>query len=371
MFRGFARPTPFTPSVDANAARDDDHSLLQYFHRRATHRTVRQAPAPRSAVFAAAADAAESEVDEAPAAEAKPRRAAGKGPRKPKPGPAQTMKVDELTVGQEYSGAVVSVTDFGAFVNIGCDVDGLVHISQLSNDFVKNVADVVAIGQDMSVRVLSVDLEKKKFSLSAKTQGGGGGGGGDYSGGSGERGERPRQARARKERKERPKVPVSAGDEITGKIASVASFGLFIEVGNGFQGMLHSSQIKLPEGVEDHFTHFKEGDEVSARVASVQREKISLTQLTEEEAKNQKEIETKGLATGTSVCCDLSCWPLACHTRCANARPPARPLARPLAHSLTRESLAVVDVPEGSGPFAHVLAQAGVTREMFGDSVSS
>jgi elongation factor Ts len=334
VFRGFARPTPFTPSVDANAARDDDHSLLQYFHRRATHRTVRQAPVPRSAVFAAAADAAESEVDEAPAAEAKPRRAAGKGPRKPKPGPAQTMKVDELTVGQEYSGAVVSVTDFGAFVNIGCDVDGLVHISQLSNDFVKNVADVVAIGQDMSVRVLSVDLEKKKFSLSAKTQGGGGGGGGDYSGGSGERGERPRQARARKERKERPKVPVSAGDEITGKIASVASFGLFIEVGNGFQGMLHSSQIKLPEGVEDHFTHFKEGDEVSARVASVQREKISLTQLTEEEAKNQKEIETKGLATGTSVCCDLSCWPLACHTRCANARPPARSLARPPAHSL-------------------------------------
>merc|ERR1719199_952456 len=269
--------------------------------------------------------AAESEGEEEPVAEAKPRRAGGRGPRKPKPGPAQTMKVDELTVGQEYSGAVVSVTDFGAFVNIGCDVDGLVHISQLSNDFVKNVADVVAIGQDMSVRVLSVDLEKKKFSLSAKTQGGGGGGGGDYSGGSGERGERPRQARARKERKERPKVPVSAGDEITGKIASVASFGLFIEVGNGFQGMLHSSQIKLPEGVEDHFTHFKEGDEVSARVASVQREKISLTQLTEEEAKNQKEIETKGLAT-------------------------------------------VVDVPEGSEPFAHVLAQAGVTREMFGDS---
>ena len=366
MFRGFARPTPFTPSVDAIAARYD-HSLLQFFHRRATHRTVRQAPALRSAVFAAAADAAESEVDEAPAAEAKPRRAAGKGPRKPKPGPAQTMKVDELTVGQEYSGAVVSVTDFGAFVNIGCDVDGLVHISQLSNDFVKNVADVVAIGQDMSVRVLSVDLEKKKFSLSAKTQGGGG----DSSGGSSERGERPRQARARKERKERPKVPVSAGDEITGKVASVASFGVFIEVGNGFQGMLHSSQIKLPEGVEDHFTHFKEGDEVSARVASVQREKISLTQLTEEEAKNQKEIETKGLATGTSMCSSVGLFDVLALGLSHNMR------KRPSAHSPTRslvnrsQTNAVVEVPEGSGPFAHVLAQAGVTREMFANSVSS
>merc|ERR1719199_1170189 len=238
--------------------------------------------------------AAESEVEEEPVAEAKPRRAGGRGPRKPKPGPAQTMKVDELTVGQEYSGAVVSV-----------------------NDFVKNVADAVSIGQDISVRVLSVDMEKKKFSLTAKT-------GEAASGG----GEKPRQARVRKERKAKPQIPVSAGDSITGKIASVASFGLFIEVGNGFQGMLHSSQMKLPEGVEDHFTHFKEGDEVEARVASINREKISLTQLTEEEARAQKEIETKGLAT-------------------------------------------VVDVPEGSGPFAHVLAQAGVTRDMFGDSVSA
>ena len=242
---------------------------------------------------AAEAPAAEAPAAEAPAAEAKPRRAGGKGPRKPKPGPAQTMKVDELNVGQEYNGAVVSVTDFGAFVNVGCDVDGLLHISQISNDFVKNVADAVSIGQDISVRVLSVDMEKKKFSLTAKT-------GEAASGG----GEKPRQARVRKERKAKPQIPVSAGDSITGKIASVASFGLFIEVGNGFQGMLHSSQMKLPEGVEDHFTHFKEGDEVEARVASINREKISLTQLTEEEARAQKEIETKGLATGTwSSCC--------------------------------------------------------------------
>ena len=248
---------------------------------------VRQAPARRATVTFAAA---ESEVDEAPAAEVKPRRAAGKGPRKPKPGPAQTMKVEELAVGQEYNGAVVSVTDFGAFVNVGCDVDGLLHISQISNDFVKNVADAVSVGQEVTVRVLSVDMDKKKFSLTAKT--------GDAAS-SGERAERPRQARVKKERKAKPQIPVAAGDEVTGKIASVASFGVFVEVGNGFQGMLHSSQMKLPEGVEDHFSHFKEGDEITTRVASINREKISLTQLTEDEMKAQKEIETKGLATGT------------------------------------------------------------------------
>ena len=78
------------------------------------------------------------------------------------------MEVEELDVGQDYDGAVVSITNFGAFINVGCDVDGLLHISQISNEFVKNVADVLEVGQDIRVRVLSVDLEKNKFSLSSK-----------------------------------------------------------------------------------------------------------------------------------------------------------------------------------------------------------
>merc|ERR1719183_1576911 len=103
----------------------------------------------------------ESEMEE-PAADDRPRRGDGRGPRRPKPGPAQTMEVEEL------DGAVVSITNFGAFINVGCDVDGLLHISQISNEFVKNVADVLEVGQDIRVRVLSVDLEKNKFSLSSK-----------------------------------------------------------------------------------------------------------------------------------------------------------------------------------------------------------
>ena len=109
----------------------------------------------------------ESEMEE-PAADDRPRRGDGRGPRRPKPGPAQTMEVEELDVGQDYDGAVVSITNFGAFINVGCDVDGLLHISQISNEFVKNVADVLEVGQDIRVRVLSVDLEKNKFSLSSK-----------------------------------------------------------------------------------------------------------------------------------------------------------------------------------------------------------
>lgn len=297
----------------------------------------RHAPIRRTPCIVVQA-AAESEVEEETPAEVRPKRTGGKG-RRPKPGPAASMKIEDLVTGQEYPGAVVSVTDFGAFVNIGCDVDGLLHISQISNEFVKNVADAVTIGQDISVRVLSVDFDRKKFSLTAKT-----------AEAAGERAERPRQARVKKDRKAKPQIPVKAGDTVTGKIASVVPFGIFVEVGNGFQGMLHSSQMKLPEGVEDHMNHFKEGEEAEVRVANINREKISLTQLSEDEMRTQKEIETKGLATGML----FRNRGLLLNWQISNS------------HVVMA---AVVDVPEGSGPFAHVLAQAGITRDMF-DSVS-
>lgn len=236
--------------------------------------------------------AAESEVTEENADDAKAAPKRGRG-RKAKPGPPPTMQLEELTMGAEYKGTVVSVTDFGAFVNIGCHVDGLLHISQISNDFVKNVADAVAIGQEVNVRVLNVDTESKKFSLTAKSAD-------DATGLA--KGERPRQARVKKERKEKPKVPVKAGETIKGAITSVAPFGIFIDVGNGYQGMLHSSQMKLPEGVTDHLSHFKEGEEIEARVANVNREKISLTQLTDEEIAAEEQIRTRGLSTGMFVC---------------------------------------------------------------------
>ena len=259
--------------------------------------SVKRQPLARHASIIQVNAAAESEVTEESDSSSEPKlppKGRGRG-RKPKPGPAATMKLDDLAVGQEFTGTIVSVTDFGAFVNIGCDVDGLLHISQISNSFVKNVADAVSIGQELSVRVLNVDGEKKKFSLTAKTAQA-------QDEASGERGPKPRQARARKEKRERKQVPVKAGDTITGKIASVVPFGIFVEVGEGFQGMLHSSQMKLPEDVDDHLGHFKEGDEVEARVASVIKEKISLTQLSQEEIAAEEEMRTKGLSTGAHLC---------------------------------------------------------------------
>ena len=79
--------------------------------------------------------------------------------------------MNDLAEGMMLEGVVTNVTDFGAFVDVGVKQDGLVHISQLSDRFVKHPRDVVAVGDRLNVRVLSVDLERKRIGLSAKSQG--------------------------------------------------------------------------------------------------------------------------------------------------------------------------------------------------------
>jgi protein Tex len=66
-------------------------------------------------------------------------------------------------------GVVTNVTAFGAFVDIGVHQDGLVHVSQLSDRFVKDPSTIVRVGDSLKVRVLTVDLARKRISLSAKT----------------------------------------------------------------------------------------------------------------------------------------------------------------------------------------------------------
>jgi uncharacterized protein len=77
-------------------------------------------------------------------------------------------KISDLEPGMNLPGIVTNVTAFGAFVDIGVHQDGLVHISELSDKFVKNPADVVKVQQKVEVSVLSVDLERNRISLSMK-----------------------------------------------------------------------------------------------------------------------------------------------------------------------------------------------------------
>ncbi len=81
---------------------------------------------------------------------------------------ADVLKFEDLIEGMTLTGTVRNVTDFGAFVDIGVKHDGLVHISNLSNSFVKNPADVVSVGDIVKVKVIGIDNERQKVQLSMK-----------------------------------------------------------------------------------------------------------------------------------------------------------------------------------------------------------
>nr|WP_283410415.1 Tex family protein [Anoxynatronum buryatiense] len=97
----------------------------------------------------------------------------GRDPREELPKPVfrtDVMKMEDLEPEMELTGTVRNVIDFGAFVDIGVKQDGLVHISELRNGFVKHPLDVVAVGDVVTVRVLSVDLKRQRIALTMKKE---------------------------------------------------------------------------------------------------------------------------------------------------------------------------------------------------------
>ncbi len=95
----------------------------------------------------------------------------GRDPRDELPPPLlrrDVLSMEDLSAGMELMGTVRNITDFGAFVDIGVHQDGLVHVSELSDKFVKHPSEVVAVGDVVSVRVLAVDVPKKRISLTMR-----------------------------------------------------------------------------------------------------------------------------------------------------------------------------------------------------------
>ena len=95
----------------------------------------------------------------------------GRDPREDMPKPilrSDVLKFEDLREGMVLTGTVRNVIDFGAFVDIGVKYDGLVHISELSNNYVKNPSDIVSVGDIVKVKIIGIDSERKKVSLSMK-----------------------------------------------------------------------------------------------------------------------------------------------------------------------------------------------------------
>lgn len=97
----------------------------------------------------------------------------GRDPREDMPKPilkSGVLDISDLKTGMILNGTVRNVSDFGAFVDIGVHQDGLVHKSQMSDRFVKHPLDIVKVGDIVEVRVLDIDIKRKRISLSMKKE---------------------------------------------------------------------------------------------------------------------------------------------------------------------------------------------------------
>ena len=95
----------------------------------------------------------------------------GRDPREEMPKPilrSDVLKLEDLTEGMWLNGTVRNVIDFGAFIDIGVKHDGLVHISEMSNKYIKHPSEIVSVGDIVKVRVIKIDKERQKVALSMK-----------------------------------------------------------------------------------------------------------------------------------------------------------------------------------------------------------
>ena len=157
--------------------------------------------------------------------------------------------MDELVAGDIVEGTVARLTNFGAFVDLG-GVDGLVHISQIAHEHVKNPGDVLVIGQSVKVKILSIDKENGRVSLSIKDTLAG-----------------PWDAIAEK-------APIGA--VLTGVVKRLTSFGAFVEVFPGVEGLVHISQISHQHIATPHEV-LQEGQEIQVKVLDAKEDEQRLS----------------------------------------------------------------------------------------------
>lgn len=172
---------------------------------------------------------------------------------------ANKLKVmNGLTEGQTLEGTVQRLTDFGAFVDVG-GVDGLVHVSEIAWNHVNKPADVLSEGDKVNVKVLKVDPEKGKISLSIKAATPG-----------------PWETAADQ---------FNIGDIINGEVKRLVPFGAFVEIAPGVEGLVHISQISHKHIGTPHEV-LKEGQTVQVKVLDVNtaEKRVSLSIKETEEA---------------------------------------------------------------------------------------
>ncbi|MEW6744955.1 MAG: S1 RNA-binding domain-containing protein [Planctomycetota bacterium] len=160
-----------------------------------------------------------------------------------------------LAVGKVVTGRVEKIEPFGAFVDLGGGITGLLHVSNISHQRVKDPADVLTVGQQVEVQILSFEQDGKRIGLGMKQL----------------------AADPWHEVQQRYK----ADQIVTGRVTRIVDFGAFVELEPGVEGLLHFSQIS-PERVRAVGDAVQEGAEVTVRVVDVdpKKRRLSLSRLT-------------------------------------------------------------------------------------------
>ena len=177
--------------------------------------------------------------------------------------------MEKLVAGDVVEGKVARLTNFGAFIDLG-GVDGLVHVSEISYERVNKPADALKVGQEVKVKVLSVDAEKGRISLSIK--------------------------QTLPEPWEQVPEQVAEGDVLEGTVKRLTSFGAFVEVLPGVEGLVHISQISHKHIATPNEV-LTSGEKIQVKVLSVDaadhRLALSIKSLQEKPAVEKKEAAPK------------------------------------------------------------------------------
>lgn len=152
--------------------------------------------------------------------------------------------IEELELGQVYNGRVTSLSDFGAFVNIN-GADGLVHLSELSWDRVQHPREVLDVGQEVKVKVINIDKEKKRIGLSLRALA-----------------DDPWKSRVEK---------FSVGQLVEGTITRLTKFGAFARLEGDIEGLIHISEI-ADHRIEHPREILKEGEVRTLRIVRIDPE---------------------------------------------------------------------------------------------------
>jgi small subunit ribosomal protein S1 len=159
--------------------------------------------------------------------------------------------LDRLNPGDVVDGQISNIVDFGAFVDLD-GMDGLIHISELSWSHVNHPSEVLEIGQDVKVKVLDIDRERQRISLGLK--------------------------QTQSDPWQQVLDTYNEGDEVEGKVTKVVTFGAFVEILPGVEGLVHISEL-AQHHVENPREVVSQGDEVKAKIIEVdgERRRLSLS----------------------------------------------------------------------------------------------